>query len=61
MDDLDRAQEVAAEILSENLKLRKPTGPVETGYCLNCGEPLPAGRRWCDALCRDEWEGENVK
>jgi hypothetical protein len=57
MDDLDRAQEVAAEILSENLKLRKPTGPVETGYCLNCGEPLPAGRRWCDASCRDEWEG----
>ena len=56
MDDLDRAQEVSAGILSENLKLRKSSGPDETGFCLTCGEPLPAGRRWCDAFCRDEWE-----
>ena len=57
MDDLDRAQVATDEMLSDILKMRKPSGQVETGYCLNCGEPLPAGRRWCDALCRDEWEG----
>ena len=56
MDDLDRAQEATDEMLSYIIKMRKPSGPVETGYCLNCGEPLPAERRWCDALCRDEWE-----
>ena len=49
MDDLDRAQVATDEILSDILKMRKPSGPVETGYCLTCGEPLPAGRRWCDA------------
>jgi hypothetical protein len=58
MDDLDRAQVATDEMLSDILKMRKPSGPVETGYCLTCGEPLPAGRRWCDALCRDEWEGK---
>ena len=35
-------------------------GGAATEICVNltCGEPLPAGRRWCDALCRDEWEGK---
>lgn len=32
---------------------RKPEGPVATGFCLHCEEPLPAGRRWCNADCRD--------
>jgi RNA polymerase-binding transcription factor DksA len=26
------------------------------GYCLECGEDLPAEKRWCDANCRDLWE-----
>lgn len=30
---------------------------VATGMCLNgCGAELPAGRRWCDDLCRDDWQ-----
>jgi len=34
---------------------RKPTGPIETGYCLHCGEEL-THRRWCDSDCRDAWQ-----
>ena len=56
MDDLDRAAEIADAALSEILKIRKPGGPDETGHCLLCGEPLQAGRRWCNADCRDEWD-----
>lgn len=35
---------------------RQETGPVYTGYCLECGEDLDNPRRWCDAECRDQWE-----
>lgn len=38
------------------LQMRKPEGPVATGQCLCCLEPVTAGRRWCNAECRDEWE-----
>ncbi|MDR1889042.1 MAG: hypothetical protein LBQ81_06680 [Zoogloeaceae bacterium] len=34
----------------------KPEAPQATGYCLFCGDPLADMRRWCSALCRDEWE-----
>lgn len=37
-------------------KLRKPAGPEPTGLCLSCEAPLPEGRRWCDADCRDDWQ-----
>jgi len=28
------------------------------GECWFCGEYLPAGHRWCDASCRDDWQRE---
>jgi len=34
-------------------EFRKPVGPVATGFCLHCEEPLADGRRWCNADCRD--------
>jgi hypothetical protein len=27
-----------------------------TGVCLNCGELVSDGLRWCDPECRDDWE-----
>lgn len=56
MDDSDKA--TAREELDRDLALKnlKPAGPAPTGACLNCDEPLPPGLRWCDALCRDDWE-----
>ena len=35
---------------------RTVAGPVATGLCLSCDEPLTTGLRWCDASCRDDWQ-----
>lgn len=37
-------------------KRRAPEGPAAIGRCLFCDEPLPDGRRWCDAGHRDAWQ-----
>lgn len=34
----------------------RPPVAVATGSCLQCNEPTPEGRRWCEAACRDKWE-----
>jgi hypothetical protein len=52
--DLAQAQQ---EILDAfQIEARKPAGPEATGFCLNCGEPLPDDRRWCSPECRDDWQ-----
>lgn len=57
MDIIDRAQnEMEAYERFRKHKTRKDA--EETGYCLFCGEPMPKGRRWCNAECRDAWEKE---
>ena len=33
---------------------------VANGECQFCASPVEAGRRWCDADCRDDWELENL-
>lgn len=38
------------------LKHRKPNGPAATGRCLSCNSIIPAGHRWCDADCREDYE-----
>lgn len=62
MDTIDRAQldiEQLEEARNKRLRDAKTEKEAEeTGYCLFCGEPVPPGRRWCDADCRDEWERE---
>lgn len=55
-DDIDMAQERDALLLEAQLAHRKPVGPMATGKCLTCDEPMPAGHRWCDADCRDDFE-----
>lgn len=42
-------------------KIRRQEGPRETGRCLNCGEPVPAGRRWCDHDCLSDWQARQKK
>lgn len=60
MDDLDRAQKDMEILQSKQLEnAHKQAGQLEvqaTGFCLNCGEPVPEVRRWCCSDCRDEWE-----
>ncbi|QIK36859.1 hypothetical protein GWK36_01315 [Caldichromatium japonicum] len=56
-DDADRAQAAIDLLLAAAIQgAKKPSGPCPTGFCLNCGEPLKDGLRWCDANCRDDWE-----
>lgn len=38
------------------LSVRKPEGPKPCGACLNCGEAVGEGMRWCDGSCRSDWE-----
>lgn len=57
MDIIDQA--AAFEERDRELALRmRDRGPaaVATGRCLNCSDPIPAPRRWCDADCRDDWQ-----
>lgn len=55
-DIIDQATAVTDLMREIGLQQRKPEGPRETGACLHCEEPVPAGRRWCDAECRDQWQ-----
>ena len=55
-DDIDRAQKEVERSLGEALRARKPSGPVANGRCHFCGELLDDAARWCDTICRDQWE-----
>lgn len=57
-DPIDQANAIAEFHREIALQMRKPAGPQETGACLCCEQPLPGGRRWCNALCRDQWQSE---
>lgn len=58
-DDIDIANERIEMDRAALLKQRKPEPSIsETGCCLHCDEPVPPGRRWCDANCRNSWEKE---
>lgn len=61
-DIFDMAQ--AAEQRERDLLLKmRNRGPqaAATGRCLNCGEQVPEPRRWCDADCRDDWQGSRSR
>lgn len=62
-DIVDLANDVVEQTTA--LKIKEASGSgleVEaTGECLLCGEPLPDGRRWCDAEHRDRWELERKR
>jgi hypothetical protein len=56
MDEADRAQiEIEHALLGRVAAARARTLVAPVGACLNCGEELPEGVRWCDAGCRDDW------
>jgi hypothetical protein len=55
-DIADLAQAQNERLDQMTLAVRKPAAPQATGFCLNCGEPLSDGRRWCDTDCRNDWQ-----
>lgn len=56
-DLIDRANDEVERQLENKIKsIRNTSTPVKyTGYCLTCGEELPAPRRWCDKDCCDDF------
>jgi len=58
MDEVDSGNEAAETFLRASLSKRAPLKPAfYTGSCAWCAkEGLEFPRRWCCALCRDEWE-----
>lgn len=60
-DEADAANDVMQRTLEATLRtVRTGLEVEESGVCLLacCTMPLPKGRRWCDADCRDQWERE---
>lgn len=62
-DEIDRAQERDLQYqadmeIDRQYRAAQQPGPVATGECLYCGEPLPDGARFCNADHRDGWQHE---
>jgi hypothetical protein len=55
-DIIDQANEAAELFRLASLSQRKPDGPDATGHCLNCDARLLPKQRWCDVMCREDWE-----
>ena len=58
MDDADRAAEredIDREAAVAAIRRRIEVMP-SLGYCYYCGEALRAGKRFCDADCRDDYD-----
>lgn len=58
-DEVDMTTERTADDAVWQLAMtKKPEGPVGNGSCYSCGESLVKGLRFCDAVCRDQFERE---
>lgn len=61
-DELDRAEIEIEMELAEALRLRKPVGPLPTGFCHYCLELIGPGMRWCEGTeCEQAWEYEKMR
>lgn len=56
-DNADKAADYTERMVQAGIAAAQNTPTIAaTGTCLECGEPQPHDRRWCDADCRDTWE-----
>jgi hypothetical protein len=57
-DIVDKANDFIEEQINKTILKCKTAVPLHAarGVCLNCDQPLPLQRRWCNANCRDEYE-----
>lgn len=61
-DEVDLANDFAEASLAHALAMiGKGKEAEETGHCLNCGEPVKPGHRWCDIFCRNDWTARRGK
>ncbi len=61
MDEIDRAQEHAEEILKRAILLAASRTRQLTpkGRCYNCEERIPKGRLFCDLDCSHDYDRRN--
>ena len=61
-DIIDRANEqMARTLLCELDHAYRPEPVIKVnGFCHFCDSPVPEGHRWCGAVCRDEWQKEQL-
>lgn len=59
-DIIDNGNDAAEMFLTAALSQRSEKEvPTYTGHCHNCDKEVEPPRRWCDVVCRDEWEEHN--
>jgi|GEM_PF-796735 len=61
MDDVDLTSTRQAIIDTANLANShkpEPQGQAN-GNCWQCKKPVPDKHRWCNAICRDNWQADN--
>lgn len=59
MDIVDIAEESIERETAQMLLLISSRCPIplnHSGHCLECGESVSEGRRWCSADCRDYYQ-----
>jgi hypothetical protein len=63
MDEIDRANERAAQFLAHSLAnaAKALMLPPPTGLCFNCEESVQDGDRFCNCDCRNDWEHRQPK
>lgn len=58
MDEADitaaREESLAAALAKNKMPEMDMSNPG--GKCWNCGEPTSQSQRWCDSMCRDDWQ-----
>lgn len=57
-DIIDRGCEREALDRDIAIRLKKPRGPIPTGFCATCRREVREGAQFCDAECREDWERE---
>lgn len=59
-DEIDLAQEREEQDRARAIAAARKAAEVGVtgadGICLNCGEDVSRGQRFCDSDCRDDWE-----
>ena len=55
-DEAARREELDKCVALANARTLAGVLPEPNGSCLNCGDQVGDGLRWCDADCRDDWE-----
>lgn len=60
-DIIDHAHETEQLFFRAALAARRPEGPQPNGRCHTCGAPIADGYRFCNAVCRDEYERDRKR